>query len=168
MIAVYLFFYSWRRSTLTVLSYHVIFLCKGKLWETSSEVPQAGDFLSLSFSPSTYSSILCVSWVRGSQDRVYGKEDSMCPSVATESLWIGQRLLMNVVFLLRWYCPTAKPLCLKLSSGKPKPLRPRDKYRTFTVILRVSVCVSQLLQYLLQGQMSSKSLGSILRTNKLG
>lgn len=97
-------------------------------------------FFYLFFPPSIYSSILCVSWVNCSQDRVYGKEYSACPSADTESVWIGQRLLMNVVFLHHWYCPTAKPLCLKLSSGKPKPLRTWDKYWTFTVILCVT-CV---------------------------
>lgn len=42
----------------------------------------------------------------------------------------------------RWYCPTAKPLCLKLSSGKPKPLQSQDKYRTLTVILWVCAAAS--------------------------
>lgn len=47
---------------------------------------------------------------------------------------------MNVVLFLHWYCPTAKPLCLKLSSGEPKPLQPWDKYGTFTFTKCVCVC----------------------------
>jgi len=103
---------------------------------------------SVFFSPSILSSVLHVFRVHRSQDRVYKKEDSVRPALDTESLWIGQRLLMNVVFVPCWYRPTTKPLCLKLSSGKPKPLLPQDKYRKFTIILCVRVCVQFLQLYL--------------------
>lgn len=57
------------------------------------------------------------------------------PSLDPGSVRVGQRFLMNIVFLLL-ILSSCKLLCLKLSSSKPKLLLPRDKYRTITLLLQ--------------------------------
>lgn len=148
---------------------HEVISYKRNTWNITVSEDYGPDKWLSHFPLSIHSFLYSVSVLCRSQGRVYRMENSS-PLLDTESLWIGQRLLMNVVFLLCWYHPTTKPLCLKLSSAKPEPLQPRDKYRTSTLILCVCecVCVLLLLQQLLKRLMLSKSLCCILRTKKLG
>lgn len=57
------------------------------------------------------------------------------PSLDPGCVRVGQRFLMNVVFLLL-ILSRCKLLCLKLSSRKPKLLLPQDKYRTIMLLLQ--------------------------------